>query len=155
MPVILAADGRSLIDRTILPMTADQLGWFFDADRFLQHVPHLWSLNLRLFCLRCWRKGLKDDVRVTFNETKQEYAAHCECAKVAGKLPRAAIQDLSGTDELLRKLGWSFCCTGRCSGEQGVADGVEADNDPQAHSYAIRCGCTERRYVCPQPLATA
>ncbi len=150
MPVILAADGSSLLDKTVLPMTAAQLAWFLDADRFMQHVPHLWSLNVRLFCLRCWKAKVDDSVRVSFNDSAQTYTAHCECSKVAGVLPRQAIKDLSGTDELLRKLGWSLACTARCSHEPGMGDGVEAANDPQGRVYSIRCGCTERRYVCPQ-----
>ncbi len=153
MPVILAADGRSLMDRTVVPMTG-QITWFLDADRFLQHVAQLWTLNLRVYCQHCHRLKVDDSVRVVFNDSNQTYTAHCQCAKVGGRLPRAEVVKLSGTDELLKRLGWSLCCTGRCAKERGFADGVEAGNDPTGGRWAIRCGCTERVYQCPPQTAT-
>ena len=146
MSVILSPDGRSLADRTTQPMTAAQVKWFLDADAFLQHVPHLWTLSLKLFCLRCWKKGLNDSVKVTFDESHQTYRAACECAKVAGRLPRAEIQTFA-TDELLTRLGWSLACTNRCAKDAGLSDGVEANNDQTSQTLSIRCGCTVRQYV--------
>jgi hypothetical protein len=150
MTLILSADGRTMLDRRTLPMSTDQVTWFLDADAFLQHVPHLWTLDLKVFCLHCWKKKLKDDLRVTYNDLTGVYWVTCQCAKVAGRLPRQGIVRMA-TDDLLRKLGWSLACTARCAKESGYADGVQADNDPQARTLAIRCGCTIRTHV----LATA
>lgn len=146
--VILAPDGKSLADRVVQPMTHEQVSWFMEPVAFLNNVPHLWTLTLRVFCLRCWKHGLKDDVRVEWRDTDGSWSVRCACSKVAGRLPREAIATYAtSTDELLRKLGWSFSCTGRCAKEAGMADGVEASNDPQAHTLSVRCGCTDRRYV--------
>lgn len=145
--MILAPDGKALADRVTQPMTAEQLAWFLDPIAFLQGVPHLWTLKLRLYCQRCWSKGLNDGVHVTFHESDGTFSCRCECNKVAGRLPmQAVIAAASSTDELLRKLGWSLSCSGRCASERGIADGVEALNDPQALTLTIKCGCTERRF---------
>ena len=98
MPVILGPDGRGLLERVTLAMTIDQVRWFLEADAFLRHVSQLWTLKLKLVCLRCWRQGLADTIHVTFNESHQAYQAVCECAKVPGRLPRAMIQQMA-TDE--------------------------------------------------------
>lgn len=143
MTVILGPDGMRL-DKVTQPMSVDQVKWFLDPDALMQAAPHLWTLSLRLFCLRCWRRGLRDDVRVTFNDATQDYFASCECAKGAGRLPRHEIRKIADTDTLLRKLGWSFSCTARC--ERG-ADGVEASNSQTSQTLTVRCGCTTRIHV--------
>ena len=151
MAVILAPDGRSMAGRVTQPMTHAQLRWFLDADAFLQAVPHLWTLSLKLFCLRCWKHGLNDAIRVTFDDSSQTYRAACECAKVPGRLPRAEIVKPADTTALLQRLGWSLACT-QCA-KKGLADGVEASNDQMGQTLTIRCGCTERVYVLAQPVS--
>ncbi len=149
MAVILAPDGKALADRVTRAMSHDQVKWFMDPVSFLNGVPHLWTLGLRVFCQRCWKKGLKDDVRVTWDEIASEWDARCQCAPVPGRLRLVdVLQYASSTDELLHRLGWSLCCTGRCSTEPGIGDGVEAANDPSAQVLSVRCGCTDRRYAC-------
>lgn len=148
--MIIHPNGIAFASRTTHAMTADQAKWFLDAETFLKHVPQLWTLNLRVFCLRCWKHKLKDHVTVRFNEATETFWARCECSQVEGRLPRANVVELTGTDELLAKLGWSLCCTGRCASEQGFSDGVEANNDPTGGLAKISCGCTERVYVFPK-----
>ena len=146
--VILAPDGKSLADRVVLPMTHEQVSWFIDPVAFLKGAPHLWTLKLRIYCQRCWKKGLNDDVRIEWRELDGAWDVRCECARVAGRLPQSAVsQYATTTDELLHRLGWSLCCLGRCRTESGMGDGVEALNDPHARQMSVRCGCTDLRYV--------
>ncbi len=148
MAVILAPDG-SLADRVTRPMTTEQVKWFMDPVAFLNGAPHLWTLGLRVFCQRCWKKGLKDDVRIVWDDTAGEWDVRCQCARVSGRLRLEDVLRFSRTtDELLHRLGWSFCCTGRCSTEPGIGDGVEASNNPTSRVLSVRCGCTERTYAC-------
>lgn len=148
--IILAPDGQSLATRHIEPMRADQVRWFCDPVALLQNVSHLWTLKLRLFCLRCWKHGLVDEVDVRWRESDGLFRVRCACAPVEGRLTLADIRRFaSSTDELLHRLGWSLCCTGRCARERGVADGVEAANDPNGDTLNITCACTIRRYVMP------
>ena len=151
--MMLALDGRSLALRTTVPMSADQVRWFCDPDCFLQNVPHLWTLSLRVFCVRCWKRGLQDDVHVTYHEARQQYDVTCECANVKGVIPRSVIRAVLSTDELLQKLGWSLCCTSRCAKDAGYTDGVEANNNWMAETLMITCGCTSRVYVKPSGAA--
>ena len=155
MAVILAPDG-SLADRVIQPMTQDQIQWFLDPVEFLNGVPHLWTLKLRVYCQRCWKKGLRDTVRVAWDESSGEWDVRCQCARVPGRLRlQDVLQYASSTDEFLSRVGWSLCCTGRCSTEQGIGDGVEAGNDPNAQTLSVRCGCTDRRYTRADPTCAA
>lgn len=149
--LILGADGKSLLGRTVEPMTVEQVRWFNDPVAFLTHVPHLWALKLRLYCCHCHKRGFDDHVRVRWNDVNGTFYVSCSCARTEGRLPMQAITHYAGsTDELLRRLGWSLCCTGRCEKERGFGDGVEAGNDPGSSTVSIRCACTERRYVMPQ-----
>lgn len=143
--MILGADGRSFADRATLPMSPAQVRWFLDPVAFLDAVPHLWSLNLKLVCRHCTKHGLDDAVRVV--TTDQGWEAVCSCSQRPGVLPHATIRAQGDTSELLRKLGWTLACKGRCASEAGYADGVEANNDLTSQTLAITCGCTRRIHV--------
>ena len=148
--IMLSADGHSLADRATVPMSAAQVRWFCDPVVFLEHVPHLWTLDLRLFCQRCWKRGLKDDVRVRWNEMAGTFHVVCACARTEATLTPANVAHFaSSTDEFLNRVGWSLCCAGRCAHESEMADGVEARNDTEASVLTITCGCTVRKYLMP------
>lgn len=137
MSKLLAADGYTLLQQQIMPLTSYTVTWFTDGRQLLLHANDLSKVSAKLVCNICEAQGGIAHVLVVAESTRESVFVACPHRPAGGVVK---LDQPLEVGPLLLALGWNLHCP-------ACGQPLRGDNDPTtASKYTVTCCCTSRVY---------